>query len=188
MLINEWEERYRKRNRVPSRQAAPLLLEWLPKLQPGRALEIACGEGRNLLPLALAGWITFGIDASPSALRGCQQLLREHERTANLLCSDLGEFPLPTGAFDLVLNFYYLDRNLFDPIRRALRRGAYLLFETYTKEHLACSPRINPDFLLQTGELPKVFGDLTIDHYEELTVTDSEGHSKAIGRLVAHRE
>jgi SAM-dependent methyltransferase len=43
----------------------PLLVEGLP---PGRALDLACGEGRNALWLAAQGWQATGVDFSPVAL------------------------------------------------------------------------------------------------------------------------
>jgi SAM-dependent methyltransferase len=53
---------------------------WLLGSPPGRLLELGCGTGRILLPLAMEGWQCEGVDASPDMLEIC----RKKAETENL--------------------------------------------------------------------------------------------------------
>ena len=64
-----------------------------------------------------------------------------------------------------------------------LRPGGVLLYETFTRHHreIAEHPR-NPAFLLEPGELPKLFAGLEVLRYEE-----ARSETEAVARLVARR-
>jgi SAM-dependent methyltransferase len=68
-------------------------------------LELACGTGRLLIPLARAGFEVFGIDISTNMLVVCQQAIRQHhiERQVHLSQADMSSFDLPYKNFSLVL-------------------------------------------------------------------------------------
>lgn len=84
--------------------------------QAGRVLELGCGTGRLLLPLAHAGLVVTGIDASPAMLARAGQrvdaatLPRER---VHLVEADMTRFALPTRDFSLILipynTFFHLD-------------------------------------------------------------------------------
>jgi SAM-dependent methyltransferase len=72
-------------------------------LPPGRALDLACGEGRHAVWLAGRGWQVTAIDFSEVAIaRGRARAAREHVEV-DFRCSDLLDFEPEPGAFDLVL-------------------------------------------------------------------------------------
>ena len=56
----------------------PLLVEAASKLTPGRALDLACGTGRNALWLAQHGWDVTAVDASPTAIETLRHGLERH--------------------------------------------------------------------------------------------------------------
>src|SRR5260370_9024470 len=71
MEIRGWDERYRSGERAAEdldAAPAPLLVETAKKLAPGKALDLACGTGRNALWLAEYGWSVTAIDGSPVAI------------------------------------------------------------------------------------------------------------------------
>src|SRR5258708_7745298 len=67
MEIHEWDKRYRLREHAASdleSPPTPLLIETAKILAPGRALDLACGAGRNALWLAEHGWDVIAVDGS----------------------------------------------------------------------------------------------------------------------------
>ena len=70
-------------------------------------------------------------------------------------------------------------------IKKGLKSGGYLIFETYTLEQQEFGPPRNPDFLLGPNELLRLFNDLHIVYYREGVV--EEGRKKAIASLVGKK-
>src|SRR5579872_3307932 len=101
----------------------PLLFEAAEILAPGRALDLACGPGRNALYLAGLGWQVTAVDRSPVAIH----LLRERsgDLDIDIRQADLerGEFTPAPESVDLVCDTLYLQRDLIPAIRAALRPG-----------------------------------------------------------------
>ena len=64
-VARDWDEHYAdpaNRNWEPE----PLLVEAAEFLAPGRALDLACGTGRNALYLVSLGWRVTAVDRSPA--------------------------------------------------------------------------------------------------------------------------
>src|SRR5947208_381709 len=100
----------------PFQADVPFYLD-LAAAQGGRVLELACGSGRVLVPLAQAGQTVVGLDASPYMLELAREKLLaagpEVMARAELVQADMREFALDT-PFDLaviaVKSFAYLVR------------------------------------------------------------------------------
>jgi tellurite methyltransferase len=151
----------------------PMLVQVAEHLPPGRALDLACGSGRNSLYLAKLGWQVVAVDASAIALaqlRGVETHLADLEKH---------EFTIEAAAYDLICDFHYLQRDLFPAIRDGLRPGGVFIGAI----HLV-SPAHNPSFALQPGELRKQFAGWKITFYSESP--DPPG-SRATARIVARR-
>ncbi len=63
-----WEERYASSDRVWSGQVNRVLADVAVNLAPGRALDLGCGEGADVIWLAGQGWDATGVDISPTAI------------------------------------------------------------------------------------------------------------------------
>ena len=63
-----WEDRYRGAAPIWSGAANRTLVDVLGGLEPGRALDLGCGEGGDALWLAARGWTVTGVDLSPTAI------------------------------------------------------------------------------------------------------------------------
>ena len=153
----------------------------------GPVLDLACGAGRNVLPLARAGHAVIGLDrdrARLAALRTAARGLRVSLIQADLEASDT--IPLASASCAAVLVFRYLHRPLAPEIVRVLRPDGLLLYETFTLDHreIAQHPR-NPAFLLEPGELPRLFAALETLRAEEARV--SAPAAEAVARLVARK-
>ena len=157
-----WNERYR----VEPYDFTPL--EWLvalgPKLRPARAgaraLDLACGGGRNSLFLARLGYQVDAWDISEVAL---EILHTELARTNEALDVrprrvDLEAVELPIGEYDLVLDAHYLDRGLLPALVSALRPGGLLLVHTFLQPRAGA---YDPAHALEPGELRRTLAELT---------------------------
>jgi SAM-dependent methyltransferase len=206
-----WNSRYGDPDFHPAARPNPFLLETLPFLSRGSALDLACGAGQNAVALVERGRPTAAIDVSLIALDRAEALARSRgvrvrraaassipekfpARSAELLLihADLENFLLPISAFEVILCFRYLQRSLFAAMESALRPGGILVFETFTRDQLSFDrgPR-NPDHLLQPGELRSAFPGLDLLFYREWksSCDAPRGHSpgEAMASLLARK-
>lgn len=150
----------------------------------GKALDIACGEGRNALFLEKNGYDVDAIDISSVAIeRGAKEA--EEEVRINFIQADLEGYQIPIETYDLIINFNYLQRSLVPAIKRGLKKGGVVVFETYTLEQQAIGHPKNPEFLLKPNELLRLFSDLHIFFYREGIF--EEGGKRAIASLAGKR-
>ncbi len=179
-----WDARYRSSAAPLPGAPAAILVDVLPLLPRGRALDIACGPGRNALFLASNGWDVTAVDFSSPALdlacsaaqaasipaRIQRTFTRSQPRGLQLIEADLETVSLPNRSFDLIVSVNYLQRSLFRGIEDALRPGGAVLCETYTRDQLQFPDGPHyPEFLLHPGELRQAFPRLTILFYRELS-------------------
>ncbi|RMD87123.1 MAG: class I SAM-dependent methyltransferase, partial [Calditrichaeota bacterium] len=129
--------------------------ENLLKSQPKNlALDIACGNGRNALYLASLGFIVDAVDYSEEKLATLAQQAKQLHLPICTLLINLEKEPLPDKQYQVVVNFNYLQRDLFPKIKRVLLRGGLLFFETFTRDHVTLlQNQMNPAYLLEPGEL-----------------------------------
>lgn len=173
----DWDARYRT-GEYASLEPNRLLLRVAENLPPGSALDLACGAGRHALWLARMGWRVTAVDRSDVAI----EIVRERARKAGLeidarVCNlEGGDFEIEREAYDLVCDFYYLQRDLWPQIRTGLRAGGGTLVAAI---HLADEENEsgNPNFLLQPEELRREFRDWEIVHYHE-----TERHDRDAGQ------
>jgi tellurite methyltransferase len=136
----------------------------LPK---GRALDIATGKGRNAIFLAERGFEVVGIDISPVALEMARRTAQEKSLAIDWQEADLERIELPKGYYDLVVNFNYLQRSLVPQIKKTLKPGGWVIFETYLTDQSKIGHPINPDYLLRHNELLDFFRDFRALYYRE---------------------
>ncbi len=180
-----WNERYRA-GEHSSPEPDPFLakLDDYAGLLPAgrRALDVACGAGRNAVCLARHSWSVTGCDLSIEGLGRAGLLARENGVALDLLCVDLESFSPPPESFDLIICFFYLQRDLFPVLGSALRPGGFLVYQTYTVDQLQFpgGPR-HPEHLLRHQELLRAFPGLRVLYYEETVL------GRGVARLMARK-
>ena len=187
MDIRGWNERYRTRERSAEDLYAPptpLVVKFAEKLRPGKALDLACGTGRNSVWLAGNGWEVSAVDGSEAAIDTLQSRAEASQLSINASVADLQqhEFSVQSGSFDLVLICYYLQRDLFEPAKAALKPGGSLIAIVHTTEggEQPTASRLRP------GELKGFFLDWEILHFYEGKPADP-AHKRAVAEIVARR-
>jgi SAM-dependent methyltransferase len=118
----DWNRRYADQDLVWSVEPSRFLVEETATLGPGRALDLATGEGRNAIWLAERGWRVEAVDFSEVGLDKARRLARARGVGVRWLLADLLDFVPPTGSFDLVLLFYL--QIPWEQMRRVIRRAA----------------------------------------------------------------
>lgn len=106
MSSEDWDRRYGERELIWTAEPNRFLVAEVESLEPGRGLDLACGEGRNAVWLADAGWRMTGVDFSPVALEKARDLAAARGVEAQWVVADLFDYRPDPEAFDLVLIFY----------------------------------------------------------------------------------
>jgi tellurite methyltransferase len=183
-----WNERYTQGFQPFPDDPAPWIVEHRDLLTGGgRALDVACGDGRNALALARLGYEVDAIDASTVAIEALRAAAEERELAITAFVVDLEREPLPVGPYDVIVTLNFLQRDLFGPLQDALAPGGLLLYETLNQAHVTQLGRsFNPAYLLQEGELLRAFDRLEmIDHFDG--VAERSGGPRGVGSVVARR-
>ena len=102
----DWNRRYADTELLWTARPNRFLVAETESLPPGRALDLACGEGRNAVWLAERGWRTLGVDFSDVAIGKAQQLAAARGVECEWHIGDLTGYEPEPDAFDLVLLFY----------------------------------------------------------------------------------
>ena len=165
-------------------EPTPLVIRVAESLIPGSALDLASGTGRNALWLAEQGWKVTAVDGAASAL----DILGQHAQHAGLpiqlLHADLSKSEIAPlqNEWDLVLICYYLQRELFEAAKAAVRPGGILLAIVHTTEgdELPTVNRLCP------GELQTHFAGWEVLHSYEGKPEDP-AHKRAVAEIVARR-
>lgn len=119
-----------------TRISPPELLTFLENHEPGRALDIGCGTGTNLITMAQHGWRVTGVDFSSLAIRQAQRKTQIAGLQIQLIRDDVTTFNNISGTFDLALDigcFHSLTRGEQTRYASNLHRfinpgGTYLLY------------------------------------------------------------
>lgn len=120
-----WDERYGGSDRVWSGRPNQRLVEQVADLEPGTALDVACGEGADAVWLAKQGWRVTAVDVSEVALKKVA-VHAEDEGVADRMrigFYDALDDPRPAGrhTFDLVtVSFLHVPVEDFAPIYRGI--------------------------------------------------------------------
>jgi tellurite methyltransferase len=180
-----WENRHTEQNiGAPE----PFVIEMLPTLPRGLALDIAAGTGRHSILLARAGFTVHAIDFSLPAMLKLASAARAENLSIHCLAADLDTYLLPAARYDAILNTCFLDRKLIPALERALKIGGALLFDTFLIDQAGIGHPRNPDFLLGHYELKAALGELEIVRYREgLTVYPNGSKAWRAGAVAMRR-
>jgi SAM-dependent methyltransferase len=102
----DWDARYAQKELLWTARPNRMFADEVGGLEPGRALDVACGEGRNAVWLAERGWDVTGVDFSEVALAKAAELARARGVAVEWVAADVLEHEPPPGAFDLVAVLY----------------------------------------------------------------------------------
>jgi SAM-dependent methyltransferase len=190
----KWREHLRDaRHAETTGQPNRLLVAEVGERAPGRALDLACGAGRNAVWLAERGWEVTAVDFSPVALAEAAKLASTRGVGVRWIEADVRDWEPPEGEFDLVLVLYL--QVPADERRRVLGRAAgalapqgTLLVVGHHSDNLADGwggPR-TPDVLYSAEDVAADVPGLVVERAERVlrSVDTDDGERTAIDALV----
>lgn len=184
--MESWNERY-KSGKYETGGPHRLLVDTAGRLRPGTALDAACGAGRHAVFLAEKGWRVTAVDNSEAAIEIARKKAFEKNVRVDFRLADLekGEFVIEEGKYDLICDFFYLERSLFPKMKAGLKPGGTILAAV----HLFDESRPDARFVLKSGELRRIFEDFEILHYRE-TVSNcrpADRRQRSVAEIAARR-
>ncbi|MBL8221517.1 MAG: methyltransferase domain-containing protein [Bryobacterales bacterium] len=158
----------------------PLLVEAAALRKPGRALDIAMGQGRNALYLARQGWDVTGFDTSQQGLNHARKSAAAARLRLNAIHASDEEFDFGVAQWDLIALIYPIEKRSVYRIRQALKPGGVAVVECSHKEGS------NAPFEYGTNELLEIFSGFRIVKYEDShRFHEWAGKTLRIVRLIA---
>lgn len=200
MDAEDWNERYAASELMWSAGPNQFVEEYGTGLVPGRALDLACGEGRNAIWLARRGWRVTASDFSQVALDKGARIVDAEQLSIVWTCSDAITDQHDPLGYDLVIICYL--QLPPDPLAAALDRAAaavahggrfFLVNHALENLHSGVGGPQDPAVLQTPEQLRTIIEStgLTIERCSlvERQVTDADAMRTAIDVIVtAHRE
>ena len=183
---DKWNQRYAE-DSYQKNNPVTLVTDWLSRIPVGRALDVACGAGRNSLLLAQNGFDVDAIDISREGLDQARQTAGKQDLEINWIEHDLDETYPFADDYSLILVMWYVDLALIRKLCECLAPGGYLVCQ----EHLVTDQDVigptSASFRVAPGELREAVSELEIVSYEESIEPVPEGGQVASARVVARK-
>ena len=195
MDASEWDVRYAKAELEWGAEPNRFLVQEIEGLEPGRALDIAAGEGRNAIWVAARGWTVTAVDFSPVAIEKARRLAAERGVDVEWVVADVVDYAPGTEVFDLAVVFYLHlvaseMRKVLGRAAAALRRGGTLLIVGHDRANLTDGvggPQ-DPAILLDAQVVASELEDLVIEKAGRILRRVEGAERKAIDTLVRARK
>ena len=185
-----WNERYAGKELVWSAGPNQLFATEIADLTPGKALDVACGEGRNAIWLAEQGWSVSAIDFSDAGISKARQIATRRGAQVRWIVDDVSTTSFPPGRYDLVTVLYlHTDletraRWLPNIIEAVADSGTFICIghDPRNITHGTGGPQ-NPELLPEISELKDALKGFRIEKAEivERPVASDPGHGAAEG-------
>jgi 2-polyprenyl-3-methyl-5-hydroxy-6-metoxy-1,4-benzoquinol methylase len=189
----DWNARHGESGPLFGVEPNRFLVAEVDGLAPGRALDLACGAGRNAVWLAERGWQVTGVDFADVAIENARRLAAERAAEVEWVEADVVEWEPPEGAFDLVVILYLHvpadeRRLVHGRAAAAVAPGGTLLVVGHDRENLEHGYGGPKDvrILLDANEVAGELAGLEIEKAERV-LRPVEGERDAIDTLVRAR-
>jgi SAM-dependent methyltransferase len=189
-----WDERHSARDPIESHEPDPTLAEVAGALAPGRAIDLAAGDGRNAIWLAAKGWDVTAVDFSGVAIERATAAGQAANVTVRWVHADLLEWRPEPRSFDLVaLMVLHLPPDeragIYAHAAEAVAPGGRLLVVGHDRSNLtdgAGGPQ-DPDVVFTAAEIARDLVGFEVERAEILRRDLGDGRSALDAVLVARR-
>jgi len=189
-----WNRKYAEAESLWSTTPNRFLVAETSHLEPGRALDLACGEGRNARWLATCGWTVTGIDFSDVAIARARELAARAHLAIEFVCTDLLDYEPEPDGFDLVLVLYLqipaIERRVvLERAAAALRAGGTFLLVGHDLTNVTdgVGGPSDPDLLYTPDDIVAELGALEVEKAERVLRDVADAERPAIDALVRAR-
>lgn len=174
----KWDAKYLTKSQLlKPREASQNLIRWISHCEGNKALDLACGSGRNTLYLADKDFHVDAVDIASIALDALQKEAKNRilHSKINTILIDLDKYEVQKNKYDLILMTNFLDRKLLKRSQDALKKGGIFFIETYMINDENEKTKSDISNLLQSQELKNLFSDsFEILYYDEFKNEDYE--------------
>lgn len=192
-----WNDRFGQKTYIYGKAPNVYFAEQLNKLQKGKILLPAEGEGRNAVYAAIKGWKVSAFDYSEAGIKKAHQLAADYDVAIDYQLVTVMDFQ-SNDLFDVIAlvfaHFSGKEREvLFKKLENALVSGGYLIMEVFSKNQLgreSGGPK-DLDLLYSKDEIKSLFPSLDFMILEETKTILDEGSfhqgEAAVIRVVAQK-
>ena len=180
-----WNARYASGKYAARTHPSALLAAWIDRLPRGRALDVACGLGRNAIHLAAHGYDVDAMDISDVALAGARRRADAAGVSVNWIEADLERPDIAPGTYDVIVVARFLVRPLIPRLVDALRPGGHVVYDHHYITPADVDGPSSRRFRARPNEMLERFRALRVLYYEEGIDDDPDGSRMALARLVA---
>jgi len=186
IMKDQWNERFGGENYFYGTEPNAFVKEQLLKLNPGKILFLAEGEGRNSVYAAKIGWEVDAVDFSTAGKEKAEQLASANNVKINYVISDLNEFLFKENHYDAIVNtfFHALEDSrisIHNKVKSSLKTGGRYILEAFDKAQIKRNtggPK-DTDLLYSLEEINSDFQDFDFIHFskEEVTLREGDMHN-----------
>ena len=194
MRREDWDKRYASVENLWAVKPNRFLVAEAAELAPGRALDLACGEGQNAIWLATLGWEVTGVDYSEVAIAKARARAERDGVRVDFVVADLVSYEAPPAAYDLVIVLYLhipLDerRGVMERAATALAPGGSFVFVGHDLTNLTdgVGGPSDPSLLCTPGDIAAELPGLEIEKAERVFRDVAGEERDAIDALVRAR-
>lgn len=180
-----WNERYANKELVWSAGPNHLFAEEVKDITPGKALDVACGEGRNAIWLAEQGWQVDAVDFSEVGIDKARKIASKRDVNVNFVVGDISRHDFSADSYDLVAVLYVHtspdERNRWlTAVVAAVKAGGYFIYighDPKNIDHGVGGPQ-DKSLLPSADEIATFLGGFDIEQAEvvERSVDSDPGH------------
>ena len=144
-----WNDALVKDSTYPfNKKPNAFLAEVIKGRKPGRAVDVAMGQGRNALYLSQMGWETTGFDIADEALAAARDEAKREHVKLDIVQQGMEEFDFGAEKWDLI-SFLYSGcieevPGIAERMAKGLKHGGIIVFEFFHREAGIAMNR--PDF------------------------------------------
>lgn len=118
----------------------PELMDFIENNSPGRALDLGCGTGTNVITLAKHGWDAVGVDFANRAIKMARQKAKKADLDLKFYADNVTNLKNVSGTFDLILDMgcYHSipseDRQVYlDQLQTLIAKNGTFMLYTFLK-------------------------------------------------------
>ncbi len=183
MTLSAWDEKYSQNQHIYGTEPNAFIKFFIDKLNAGKILFPAEGEGRNAVYAAKKGWTVEAFDSSPIAVKNAINWAGKNNVKINYTNEDVIFYTPKSDYFHIVaVSFLHLPRvhrRIFSvKMWESLRIGGKMIMEVFSKEQLKLSsggPK-NEDLLYSEEDILNDFPCFKIESLKTVTVDLNEGN------------
>ena len=186
----KWDAKYLKKSQLlKPRKPSQNLQNFIMHCKGKKALDLACGSGRNSIYLAESGFSVDALDIAKAAITALDAEAKKKNLSSKIKTYnvDLDKYKIKTNIYDVIVMSNFLDRVVLASAMYALKKDGLLFVETYMTSEVN-EKQSNLNNLLKQNELKEMINDSwKLLHYDEFENEDYEIYKMKKQVLVAKK-